>query len=97
MAAEAADRAFLDRDQHLVLARQPQQQIGIERLGEARIGDRRRQAVGGELLGRLQAFAEPSAEDSSATLLPSRSMRPLPISSGMPSSGIATPMPSPRG
>ena len=59
--AEAADRAFLDGDQHLVLARQPQQQIGVERLGKARIGDRGRQAERGQFVGRLQAFAEPRA------------------------------------
>ena len=62
MAGEAADRAFLDGDQHLVLARQPVDQVGVERLGEAGVGDRRRQAVGVELLGRLEAFGEPRAE-----------------------------------
>jgi hypothetical protein len=41
MRAEAADGAFLDRDEHLVLARELAHQIGVERLGEARIGDRR--------------------------------------------------------
>ena len=59
--AEAADRAFLDGDQHLVLAREPQQQVGVERLGKARIGDRRRQAERGQFVGGLQAFAEPRA------------------------------------
>ena len=34
----------------------------VERLGEARVGDRRRQAEGGELLGGRQAFAKPRAE-----------------------------------
>ena len=62
MRAEAADRAFLDRDQHLVVAREAQDQIAVERLGEARIGDRRRQAARGELLGRLQRLGEPRAE-----------------------------------
>jgi hypothetical protein len=33
----------------------------------------------------------------SATELPSRTMRPLPISSGTPNSGMSTPTPSPRG
>ena len=42
MRGEAADGAFLDGDQHFVLARQAADQIGVERLGEARIGDRRR-------------------------------------------------------
>ena len=43
--AEAADRAFLDGDQHFVLARKAQQQLGVERLGEARIGDRGREPI----------------------------------------------------
>ena len=45
VAAEAADRAFLDRDQHLVLAGEPEDQVGVERLGEAGIGDRGREPV----------------------------------------------------
>src|SRR3984957_17680928 len=36
-------------------------------------------------------------KDNSAILLPWRTMRPLPISSGMPTSGISMPRPSPRG
>ena len=40
----------------------PQHQVGVERLGEARIGDGGRQAEGGELLGGLQRFAKPGAE-----------------------------------
>ena len=39
MAAEAADRALLDGDHHLVLAHQAVDQIGVERLCKARIGD----------------------------------------------------------
>src|SRR5262245_16790403 len=35
--------------------------------------------------------------DNSATELPSRMIRPLPISSWMPNSGMSTPTPSPRG
>ena len=96
--AEAADRAFLDGDQHLVLARQPQHQVGVERLGKARVGDRGRQAERGQFVGRLQGIRRAARRsDSSATLWPSRRMRPLPISSGMPSAGIGTPTPSPRG
>ena len=34
---EAADGAFLDGDQHLVLGGEPQHQIRIQRLGEARV------------------------------------------------------------
>src|SRR5215471_6947652 len=37
---EAADGAFLDGDEHLVFAREPKEQVGIERLGEARVGNR---------------------------------------------------------
>src|SRR6201984_2361732 len=35
-----ADGAFLDGDEPLVLAREPKEQFGIERLGEARVGNR---------------------------------------------------------
>ena len=44
--AEAADRAFLDGEQHFVLAGEPQQHVDVERLGKARIGDRGREAIG---------------------------------------------------
>ena len=37
-------------------------QIGVERLGEARIGHRGAEALGAEILGRDQAFAEARAE-----------------------------------
>ena len=40
--AEAADRTLLRRDQNLVLAAEPGDERGIQRLGEARAGDRRR-------------------------------------------------------
>src|ERR1700728_4787957 len=60
--AEAADRAFLYGEEHLVLAGEAEQQIDIERLGEAGVGDRCRQTVGGEFVGRLETFAEPRAE-----------------------------------
>ena len=96
--AEAADRALLDRDEDLVLAGEPQHQIGVERLGEARVGHRGGQAVRGERLGRLAGIpASRVPNDSSATEVPSRMIRPLPISSGTPTSGMSTPTPSPRG
>ena len=60
--AEAADRAFLDGDEHVVFARQLEHQIGVDRLGETRVGHRRGQAVRLQRVGRLQAFAEPGAE-----------------------------------
>src|SRR6516164_568390 len=37
---ETADGALLDGDEHLVLAREPKEQFGIEWLGEARVGNR---------------------------------------------------------
>ena len=67
MAAEAADRALLDGDQHLVLARQALDQLGVERLGEARIGHRGAEALARpDPRPRLQAFAEPRAEAQDA-------------------------------
>src|SRR5207244_2149316 len=58
---EAANSAFLDRDEHFVLARKARNQIDIEGLGKARICDRGRQAKCRKLLGRLEAIAEPPA------------------------------------
>ncbi len=51
--AEAADRAFLDRDQDFVVRREAEEEVLIEGFGEARVGDRRRDAIGGEILRRL--------------------------------------------
>src|SRR6266550_9424851 len=62
MRAEAANGAFLDGQQDFVVLREAPHQIGIERLGEARIGDRRRQSIGGELLRCSQALREARAE-----------------------------------
>ncbi len=61
LAAEAADRALLDRDHELVVDRQLADQLLVERLGEAGICDRGRQAAGGQLVGRAQAFLQPGA------------------------------------
>src|SRR6516225_2571229 len=61
-AAEPADRALLHREQHFVSARQAKQQVNIERFGEARVGDRGRQAKGRKLVGCLEALAKPGAE-----------------------------------
>ena len=60
--AEAADRALLDGDQHLVLARQPQDQLRVQRLGEAGVGDGGREAARGQLVGGLQRLGQPRAE-----------------------------------
>ena len=43
-------------------ARQLADQVHVQRLGEARIGDGGRQAEAGELVGRRQAFRQPRAE-----------------------------------
>jgi len=59
--SQAADRAFLDGQQHLVFPREAEQEINVEWLGEPRIGDRRRQPCGGKLVGCLQAFGKSRA------------------------------------
>ena len=41
---------------------QANHELAIERLGEARIGHRRREAVRGQILGRLQRFGQARAE-----------------------------------
>ncbi len=48
VAAEAADRAFLDRHQHLMVLRQAADEILIERLDEPRVRHRGREAERGE-------------------------------------------------
>ena len=60
--AEASDGALLDGDEHFVLAREPQREIDIEWLGEARIGNRRHQTMRRQGLGRQQAFRQARAE-----------------------------------
>ena len=73
-------------------------QRGVERLGEARVGDRRRQPVGVEFLRRLQRIRQAARRKTgSRPCRPRAAMRPRPISSGTPTSGISTPTPSPRG
>ena len=62
VAGEAADRAFLDGDEHLVLAREPKEQLGIEGLGEAGISDGGRKSKRGKLVSRFEAFSKPRAE-----------------------------------
>ena len=57
--AEAAgEHALLDRDQQLVLGRELGREPGIDRLGEARVGDGRGDAALGEDLGRLERLAD---------------------------------------
>ncbi len=62
VAAEAADRALLDRHQDLVLLGETADQIAVERLHEARIGNGRRKAHGRELVGGLQCLGQARAE-----------------------------------
>ena len=71
MAAKAANRPFLDGDQRLMLARQPQDQIAVQRLGETRIGHRGRNATGRQRFCRDQHFGKtcPKAQDRNARTL----------------------------
>ena len=80
-----------------MVARELPDQIDVERLGEARIGNGGRQPRSGKLVGGLEASCKRPPSDSSATADPSRRTRPLPIGSSTPSRGNATPVPSPRG
>ena len=61
LSAKPANRAFLDRDQNLVIASELLQQFAVERLGEPGVGHGRGQAEFGEFVGGLQAFLEPRA------------------------------------
>ena len=97
MAGEAADRALLDGHQHLMRARQPADQILVERLGEAGVGNRGRKPGRAKLLGRRQAILQPRAEGEQRDLGAFLTMRPLPISRIEPRSGMSTPTPLPRG
>ena len=60
--AEAADGPLLHRDQGLVVAGQPQDQLLVQRLGEAGVGDRGRQAARGQQIGGAQHFLQPGAQ-----------------------------------
>ena len=51
MAGKAANCALLHRHQNLMGAGETAHQVGVERLGEARIGDRRRKSRSAKLLG----------------------------------------------
>src|SRR5258707_697643 len=58
---EPADCAFLDGDHALMLAREPQDEVGVEGLCKPRIGHRRRQAEARQLVCRLQTLAKTRA------------------------------------
>ncbi len=62
MTAKAADGAFFDGDQHFVVAGELADQAVVQRLGEARIGNRGRKAGSLKIFGRKQAVREPRAE-----------------------------------
>ena len=55
----AGQHALLDRDQELVLAGQLGGQAGVDRLGEASIGDGHSDPVVGEDVGRLERLGRP--------------------------------------
>src|SRR3569833_1852085 len=60
--AETTDRSFLDKNQHVVRARQLQREVNVKRLEEAGIGDRGRQAVRFKFIGSFETYAEPCTE-----------------------------------
>ena len=60
--AEPANRAFLNGDQHVMAGHQLVNQAGIERFGKACIGNSRRKAEAGELLGGFERFGQARAE-----------------------------------
>ncbi len=59
--SEAANRAFLDGDQHFMVLGQTQQQIDVERLGETCVRHRGRQAVRSKRFRCLHALGETCA------------------------------------
>ena len=98
--AEAArEHALLDRHEQLVLGGELREQAGVERLGEARVGDGDLDAALGQQVGRL--------ERPSARRCRSRRSRPCPRPRagsrrsrsriGAIARGSGTPTPSPRG
>jgi hypothetical protein len=97
MAAEAADGAFLDRDERLVGAGEPQDQVAVERLGEAGVGDGGVDALRGQRVGGLFDLLQAGAEGEERHALAFADHPARPISSGVPRSGSSTPTPSPRG
>ena len=93
--AEAADRALLDGDQHLVVRAPAAAPASVvQRLGEPGVGHRRRQPARRQLVGRLQRIRQPRAERQDRDRCCPRARRgPCPISSTSPRAGIATPTP----
>ena len=95
--AKPADGAFLDGDQHLVVRAPVADQLLVERLGEARVGDRCWKPEGGELVRCLQSIGEPCAERQDGDVVALAQDPPLADEQASPRAGRATPMPSPRG
>ncbi|GCE91953.1 hypothetical protein MSKU15_3554 [Komagataeibacter diospyri] len=69
-ACESANRSFLDRDQHGVVARELLDQCGVDRLGEAGVGHGGGQALGCQHVGGLQRIGQPrpKRQDGDAAL-----------------------------
>ncbi len=61
-AEPAGQRVLLDGDEAPVCGGEPLQQLRIQRLDEARVDDRGRDALGGEQLGRLAGDADAGAD-----------------------------------
>ena len=62
MRAESADRSFLNRNDDFVRCHQAADQVFIERLGKAQVGNGGRQALGVERIGSLECFRKAGAE-----------------------------------
>ncbi|MNS64699.1 hypothetical protein D3C72_978350 [compost metagenome] len=60
--AEAAHGALFHRDQAFMLARQAQDHVGVQRLGEAGVGDGGRDAACGQQVGGFQRFLQTGAQ-----------------------------------
>jgi hypothetical protein len=60
--ASSRDMTFLKRDENLALARQPEDEINVERLSEARVPDSRRKPARFGSLGHGKRFCETRAE-----------------------------------
>ncbi len=96
--AEAAlEHALLDRHEQFVLGTELRQQRAVERLGEARVGDRGVDPLLSQQVGGVERLLHAAAVAEQRDALPSRRISPVPTSIARGSSGSATPTPSPRG
>ena len=62
VAAKAADRAFLDGDQRLVMGGKLKDQAPVQRFGKAGVGDCHGHSARGQGLRRRQRLTQPGAE-----------------------------------